>query len=321
MKPIFKGLVAALGLAAGMVFAGFPDKPVRLIVPYPAGGTTDAAARIVSERLTALWGQPVIVENRAGAQGAIGTEFVAKAPADGYTLLLQVPIMLQTELIRPSVGYRALRDFHAVTTIFTTPIVYVAANGPTTGGLQEVLAAAKKNSKLLSYGSHGDGTTTNYMGEQLKKSQSIEMVHVPFNGDNPILTAILGGHVTTGFLAGVNAQKAQESGKARMVAVASAKRSPLLAQVPTFSEQGVPGFDRESWGVVFVPTNTPSDVIEKISSDVTRVVRSEDVQKRFQATGLVGAGGTPAQTQQAVQDDHAHWQRQIRDFGSLVRQQ
>jgi tripartite-type tricarboxylate transporter receptor subunit TctC len=310
--------VAAFALAAGAAFA-FPDKPVRLIVPYPPGGATDASARIVAERLQAQWGQPVVVDNRPGAQGAIGTEQVVKAPADGYTLLLQVPIMLSTELMRPGVGYRTLRDFQAVTTIFTTPIVYAAANGPTSGGLKDVIDAAKKNPKLLSYASHGDGTTTNYMGEQLKRSQSIDMVHVPYNGDGPILTALLGGHVATGFMSAVNAQKAVDSGRARLLAVASARRTPLLPDVPTFAEQGIPGFDRESWGVVFVPTGTPAPVVEKIAADISTIVRSADIQKRFNTSGLVGTGGTPAQTQQMVQDDMGYWQRQIRDFGTLLK--
>lgn len=318
MKLAIKALVGALACAAAAAFA-FPDKPVRLVVPYPPGGATDASARMVAERLQALWGQPVIVDNRGGAQGAIGTEQVAKAPADGYTLLLQVPIMLSTELMRPNVGYRTLRDFQAVTTIFTTPIVYAAANGPTTGGLKDLIEAAKKDPKLLSYASHGDGTTTNYMGEQLKRSQSIEMVHVPFAGDGPILTALLGGHVNTGFMSAVNAQKALDSGRVRLLAVASAKRTPLLPQVPTFTEQGVPGFDRESWGVIFVPVHTPAEVAEKIAADVSSIVRSADVQKRFNASGMVGAGGTPAQTEQMVQEDMVYWQRQIREFGNLLK--
>jgi len=315
-----KTLIAlALGLAANSALA-FPDKPVKIVVPYPVGGVGDTTTRIVAERLTQAWGQPVIVENKPGATGAIGTNLVANSVPDGYTLLFQAPIMLSTELIRPSVGYRTLRDFVPVTTIYTTPIAYLASTSAPAGGLKEILAAAKTSPGAINYGNHGEGTTTNYMGEKLKKVTGTQMTAVPYSGDNPILTDLLGGHLQTGFLSGSTAKKATELGRVRIVAVASAKRSPLLPNAPTFLEQGIEGFDRESWGRVFAPAGTPQAVIEKVAHDISGIVRSKDVQEKFKGLSLLGAGGTAAETLRDVQEDYAYWVRLIKEFGVLAKQ-
>jgi tripartite-type tricarboxylate transporter receptor subunit TctC len=185
--------------------------------------------------------------------------------------------------------------------------------------LKEVLAAARAKPGELNYGNHGDGTTTNYMGEKLKKVTGVEMVAVPYTGDGPILVDLLGGHLKTGFLSGSNAKKAAESGRARMIAVASTQRSPLLPSVPTFGEAGIEGFDRESWGKLFVPIGTPAPVVDKMARDVSQIVRRQDVQERFAGLGLVGKGGTPAETLQDVQADYVYWIRLIKEFGLLSK--
>jgi len=308
----------AFGLAANLALA-FPDKPVHIVVPYPAGGATDAAARIVAERLTQAWGQPVLVENRPGAAGVIGTDYVAKSASDGYTLLFQVPHMLATELIRPSVSYRTLRDFVPVTNIFTTPVVYVASDSAPAGGLNEILAAAKASPGAINYGHSGEGTTTSYMGEKLKKVTGVQMTAVPYSGDGTILTALLGGHLHTGFLSGLSAKRAVELGRARIIAVTSAQRSPLLPDAPTFLEQGVEGFDRGSWAKAFAPAGTPAVIVDKLARDISSVVQSKDVQERFQGLGLVGIGGTPAETLKDVQDEYANWVRLIEEFGAMSK--
>lgn len=312
-----KKLLAAVLCAVAATASAFPDKPVRIVVPYPAGGATDASARIVAEKLTAAWGQPVVVENRPGATGAIGTEVVARSVPDGSTLLLQVPIMLSTEITRPSVGYRTLRDLAPVTTVFVTPIVYLASNAGPQGDLAAVLAQARARPGLLAYGSHGEGTSTHYMGERLKATTGVQLTHVPYAGDAPILNDLLGGHLATGFLSGLNAKKAEDTGKARMLAVASRERSPLLPQVPTFAEAGVPGFDRQSWGKLFVPTGTPQATVERIAADVGRILALPEVRQRFATLGLIATGGTPAETLRDVQDDHAYWVGLVKEFGQL----
>jgi tripartite-type tricarboxylate transporter receptor subunit TctC len=320
MMKRFKAFAAAavLGLAASVASA-YPDKPVHLVVPYPPGGPVDGVARIVGERLSTAWGQPVIVENRPGASGAIGTEAVIAAPADGTVLLFHSPIMISTELNRPSVRYRTARDLTAVSVVFSSPVFYAASNEATRGNLKEVLAWGAAHPGELSYGSHGDGTTANYMGERLKRISKVEMTHIPFAGDAPILTALMGGHVRTGFLSGSSARRSVDTGKVRVIAVASATRTPLMPEVPTFAEQGFAGFDRESWGMVLAPVSTPKPVVDQIARDIDRIVRQPDVQQRFMAMGLMAKGGSAADAQREVQIDLAFWTRLIEEFGALAQ--
>jgi tripartite-type tricarboxylate transporter receptor subunit TctC len=309
--------LAALLAAAAPALAAFPDKPVRLVIPAPPGGALDSAARIIGERLAAAWGQPVTIDNRAGASGAIATESMLKAAADGYTVLIHSPIMLSTELTRPAVAYRTLRDFAPAAVIFTTPIFFIASNEAAPGAFKDVLAAGAAGG--LSYGSHGLGTTTHYMGERLRKAAKVDTVHVPFAGDAPIVTAVIGGHVKTGFVSGTAARKAVDTGKARALAVASPGRSPLMPAVPSFQELGVAGFDRESWSIAFVPAATPKAVVEQLARDIDRVVKSPEIQKRFLEMGLVARGSTPEEATREVQTDLAQWARLIEEFGVLAK--
>ncbi|SEB24718.1 tripartite tricarboxylate transporter substrate binding protein [Variovorax sp. YR216] len=318
MNRIAKACAALwLGVAAGLASA-FPDKPVHLVLPYPAGGPTDAVARTVAERLSATWGQPVIVDNRPGANGAIGTELVAKSPADGYTLLVHSPIMLATEMTRPTVRYRTLKDFKPVSLVFSSAVFLMASNQGSQGDLKQVLATTGRAGDL-SYGTHGAGTTGHYMGRRLERVSGVEMTHVPFTGDATILTALLGGHIKMGFLSGTGARKSLDSGRVRGLAVASAERSPLMPDVPTFKEQGFVGFDRESWGMLFAPAGTPDAVVNQIARDVDRIVKQNDVAQQFLGFGLGAKGGTPAEARRIVQDDFSYWSRLIEEFGALAQ--
>ncbi len=316
-----RDLVIALSLSmAASAALAFPDKPVRLVVPYPVGGATDGSARILAERLSQAWGQPVIVENRPGALGTIGTEHVVKSPPDGYTLLLQVGLVVSNELVRPSISYRTMRDLAPVTRVFVTPITFMAGASAPAGGLKELLAAAKAAPGTFTYGTVGEGTSPHYMGEKLKTLSGAQMTAVPYNGDGPLSIDLLGGHLKLGFLSGLNAKKASDTGKARIVAVASATRSPLLPNVPTFLEQGFEGFDRDTWGLVFAPAGTPAAIVDQIARDLTRVVRSREVQERFADMGLVATGGTPAEAAQDVQREHDYWVGMVKEFGVLNKQ-
>ena len=226
--------------------------------------------------------------------------------------------MIATEQTKPSTtSYRTLRDFVPVSTVFTTPIVFLASDTAPKGDLKAVMAAAKAQPGALNYGHHGEGTSANYLGEMLKKVAAVDMTGVPYNGDGPILADLLGGHLKTGFLSGSNAKKAADSGRARMLAIASAERSPLLPSVPTFAEKGYEGIDRGSWGKIFLPAGTPQPIVEQMARDVTHAVRLPDVQERFHALGLVGVGGTPHETLQDVQAEYAYWSRLIKEFGQL----
>lgn len=309
---------AALALLAGPALA-YPDKPVRIILPYPAGGGADAAIRIVAARLQELWKQPVVVENRPGAQGAIGTEAMLKERADGYTLLSQVPIMLSTELVRPSVRYRTLRDFTAVTVVFTTPIVYMASASAPPGDIKAVLEAGKGQRPALDYASHGAGSSTNFLGERLKKTSGVDMTHIPYAGDGPMLSDLLGGHLKTGFLSAASAKKALATGKVRALAVASPQRSPLLPDVPTFAEAGIRGMDRESWQVLFAPAGTPKAIVDQLARDVGTVLEMPAVRKQYDDMAVNAKGGTPAETQKLVVNDYRYIESLVKEFGDLSK--
>ena len=308
-------LALTLGLAASLAHA-FPDKPVRLIVPYPPGGPIDNVARLMAERLQKQWSQTVMVENKPGASGAIGTEYTLKAPADGYTMLIHSPILIATEVVRPT-NYRTLRDLTPVSSVLATPIVLVASN-VTQGGLKEVLADGGK-SGALSFGSHGDGTSAHYMGERLSKQSGVKMTHVPYAGEAPILAALMGGHVGVSLISGVGAKKVLDSGKGRILAVASKARSPLLPNVPTMSELGFAGFDRSSWGMVFVKAGTPKAIVDQLSVEINRVISQPDVRQKFLALGVEAQSDTPAQALKEVRDDFAYWEAQIKEFGVLAK--
>lgn len=318
MNCIAKVCAALLfGVVAGTASA-FPDKPVRLVLPYPAGGPTDAVARSLAERLSVAWGQLVIVDNRPGANGSIGTELVAKSPADGYTLLLHSPIMLATEISRPTVRYRTLKDFKPVTQVFTSAVFLMANNQSSQGDLKQVLATVGRSGEL-SYGTHGAGTTGHYMGRRLERVSGIQMTHVPYTGDATILVSLLGWHIKTGILSGTGARKALDSGKVRGLAVASAVRSPLMPEIPTFKEQGFTGFDRETWGMLFAPAGTPDAIVGQIAREVDRIVKQPDVVQQIHNFGLDAKGGTPVDALRIVQEDFTYWGGLIEEFGVLAQ--
>lgn len=318
MKKLNRILLGSfLALSAATALAAYPERTVRFIVPYPAGGATDATARIVAAKLQARWGQSVIVENKPGATGAIGTEQVARSAPDGYTLLVAVPILLSTELVRPAVNYRTLRDFAPITTIATSPIVLMAGASAPPGGLKAMLEAGRQSADGLNYGSHGAGTTTNYLGERLKKAMQVPIVHVPYAGENPAMTDLVGGHLKLSWLSGLSAKKTMAMGKVRPLAVASPVRTPFLPEVPTFKELGLEGFDRETWVRMFAPSGTPTDIVEQLSRDIAQVLKMPDVQEQFATLGGTARGGTPAETRHEIELDLVWWKGLIADFGVL----
>jgi len=301
------------------VQAAFPEKPVRMVVPSAPGGALDTASRILADRLTKLWGQPVIVENRPGAVGAIGTGLVISSPADGYTLLVNGSIMMAVEVTRPSTRYRTQRDLIPVSLMATTPAVFVASNEVTKGSLKDILAAGAAKPGDLTYGSLGEGTTGHYLGEKLGKVGQAQVTHVPFGGEAQIITALLGGHVKTSWLSGLSARKSADTGKVRLLAVASPRRSQLLPEVPTFAELGYTGFERGAWVMVLVPMGTPAAIVDQVSRDIDGIIKQPDVQQTFFVQGLEAKGGTPADALREVQAEQAFWTGLMSEFGSLAK--
>ena len=203
--------------------------------------------------------------------------------------------------------------------MFTTGVIFCASNAATQGGLKDILAWAAAHPGELSYGSHGEGTSTHYMGERLSRDTKLPMNHVPYAGEAPILTALMGGHVQAGFVSALGAKKVAESGRARMVAIASPARSKVAPEVPTFQELGLQGFDRTSWVMLMAPAGTPDAVTQQVAKAVDAVVHRPEVQKRFIELGVEAAGGTPADALNRLQGDYAYWNKLIKEFGVLAK--
>lgn len=311
MKKILLGAgIAALmhGAIAGSP-PDFPERPVKIVVAFPAGGAADAAMRIVADQLAIKWKHPVVIDNRPGAAGAIGTDVVVKSPPDGYTALLNVSTLLVNEVTKPPTAFRLFRDLQPVTTLFTTPVLFVAGEGVKGSTLKAVLQEAKESKSPFSYGHHGDGTSTHLMGERLNKLSGANMVAVAYAGDAPMSVHLMGGHLNAGFSSGANAKKLAESGKVNLLAQSFPYRSPLFPNVPTFRELGYEDMDKGTWGRIFLPAGTPDAIASKYATDIRQILAMKDVREKFDGLSLVPGGGTPAETLKELQSDYAYWQR------------
>jgi tripartite-type tricarboxylate transporter receptor subunit TctC len=293
-------LASAANLALGQ---GFPNKPVKIVVPFTAGSATDILARNVGQKLGELWGQPVVVENRPGAGGTIGAGIVAKSPADGYTLLVHSAAQAVNPAIYPSLPYDTAKDFVEVATLGGQPNVLVVA--PTAGykSVAELINAAKKTPGTLNFASAGIGSGTHINGEKFKLAAGIDVVHIPYKGSPEALTDTMTGRVTYYFSPISSALPNVREGKLIALGVSTAKRSSALPDVPTIAEGGVPGFDYNLWIGMFAPAGTPTEVVDKINADVARVLQMPDVRERLAALGAEPMVMTPAEFRKFMREE------------------
>jgi tripartite-type tricarboxylate transporter receptor subunit TctC len=277
---------AALALLAPLAQAqDFPTKPVKIVVPFTAGSATDILARTIGQKLNEMWGQTVVIENRAGAGGTIGAGVVAKSPPDGTTLMVHSSGHAVNAFIYPTLPYDTQKDFIAVAPLGGQPNVLVVAPASGYKTMADLLADAKKRPGAISFASAGIGSGTHFNAEKFKLAAGIDVLHVPYKGTPEAMTDTLTGRVQY-FFAPISAAMAQvREGKLVALAVSSAKRSSLLPQVPTVAESGLPGFDYNLWVGVFAPAGTPADVVDKISRSVARVLGEADVKERMASLG------------------------------------
>lgn len=324
MQSAFRTAAAALAftLAAGTAFAqtsaqanaqAYPVKPIRLIVPFPPGGTTDILARTVGQKLTVALGQPVVIENRPGAGATIGADAVAKAPADGYTLLMGAVHHTIAPSVYKRLSYDVQKDLAPVSVVAIVPNVLVVGPGFPAKTVQELVAYAKANPGKLTYASNGNGTAHHLIGEQFKAQTGTDIGHIPYKGSAPAITDLMGGQVSMMFDTTSSALPYIKAGKLRALAVATAKRSSALPDVPTLAEAGLPGFDIASWFGVMAPAGTPPEIVAKLSAEISRSLASDDVKQQFAAIGAEPVGNTPAQMRSQIQTE-------IGRFGKLVKQ-
>ena len=312
-----KNLIAAalLGLAGVAVAQGaYPGRPVTLVVPFPPGGGTDTGARIVAQKLGAKWGQTVIVENKGGAAGMIGADMVAKAKADGYTLLMG---NIGTQAINPSLykkmPYDAATAFVPITLVAELPLAMMVNPAVPAKTAREFIALAKSEPGKLSYSSSGAGGAPHLAAEMFKEATGTFIVHVPYRGGGPAIGDLLAGHVQLSFMTVLEASGHIKAGKLRALAVTGSQRVPALPEVPTLAEAALPGFNSISWIGMLAPAGTPKEIVDKVSSDVREVLASDEVKLKLIELGAVPAGTTPAQFQALINSDRKRYEQVIKD--------
>jgi tripartite-type tricarboxylate transporter receptor subunit TctC len=315
MKRFVLALLAVLlpALAAGQ---GYPAKPVYIVNPFAAGGPVDLLARAVGQKLHEAWGQPVIVDTRAGAAGNIGIEYAARQPADGYTLLV---MPTGNAVVNPhlyaKLPYDTFRDFAPVTLLATVENALVVHPSVAAKTVPELVAVAKANPGKLSFASPGVGSQAHIAGEMLKSMAGIDVVHVPYKGMAPAMNDLVGGQVSFMFLSMSSALKQVQAGKLRALGVASLKRSPAAPELPTVGEQGFPGFEALSWYALVAPAGTPPEVIDRIAAESARALRDPAVRDRLLGLGANPVGGTPAELAAMLKGEYARWGDFIRKSG------
>ena len=312
--------LAAAPLLLGSAWAqqaAWPDKMIKLIVPFPAGGPTDTASRIVGQKLAERLKQPVVVENKAGASGSIAAAQVSKSPADGYTLMmLATPTLLAPHLYKKA-GYDTVKDFTPVATVYDLPIVVVVnpKQLPDVTDLKGLIAYAKVQKSPLNYTSSGAGSFGHLSMELLQQLAGFEMQHVPYKGGVPAITDTIGGQVPVMYADLVAALPHIQAGKLRAIAVGSPQRVPMVPDVKTIAEQGIKGYDAVSWGGLLAPAGTPKAVVERIATEVQAILADKDIQDKLRGAGAIAAYQNPAQMGQRVQQDYTRWGQLIRDKG------
>jgi tripartite-type tricarboxylate transporter receptor subunit TctC len=299
-------------LGCHAIAQAWPTKPIRIIVPFPAGGSADVLARIVGEKLSTRWGQPVVVDNRAGAGGNIGAEAVYRADPDGYTLLSSPPGPLA---INQSL-YRTLpfdpTKFVPITVLAIVPNVITARTDLPANSIRELIAYAKANPGKVVYASQGNGSTSHLSAAMFASLAGVDLVHIPYKGEGPALTDIVGGRVDI-FVGNIAAAlKFQQAGKVKFLGMASAKRSPVAPEIPTGAEAGLNGFIASAWFAMVAPPGTPPAIIQTINQAATEALHLPDVQKRYLDQGAEPVGNSAAEMAAFVREEVARWQKVIR---------
>jgi len=298
---------ASLCLPAGAIAAGYPAQPIRLIVPYAPGGPTDIVARVVGEKLGQLEKVAVIVENRPGGGANIGAEAAARAPADGYTLLLATAGHAINASLFPKLGYDLMRDFTPVTTLTSGPMLLVTQADSPIKDLRDLVARARQKPGALSFASSGNGASTHLAGEMLNQRAGIQSVHVPYRGSGPGLTDTMSGQTSYMFDTMLSAMPFVTGGKLRALAITSLQRSPLLPQIPTVAEQGYPGFEAIAWNSIVVPAKTPAPIVDQLSRALQQILASQDVKDKFAAQGFIADWRSPSESRQYMQSEISKW--------------
>ena len=308
--------ITALPAAHAQAPSDWPNKPIRWIVPFPPGGAMDAIARTLGEKAGKALGQPFVIENRAGAGGNIGADYVAKQPGDGYTLMITSIGMATNKPLYGKLSYDPIKDFAPVSLLAVVPNVLVTnATQRDVKSVADVIAAARKAPGKLTYASAGNGTSIHLAGEVFTSLAKINMLHVPYKGSGPAVSDLLGGQTNYMFDSITSARPHIQSGKLRALGVTTAKRSSSLPDVPTLAEAGVPGYEVSPWFAVFMPASTPKAIVNKLNAALLDAMKQPDVVARFESIGAEAVGSSPDELAKHLAKESARWSKLITDRG------
>jgi tripartite-type tricarboxylate transporter receptor subunit TctC len=309
--------VAALLPALALAQAAYPSKPVHIVVPFPPGGSTDLLARRLGEKLSVAWGQPVIVDNRAGAGGTVGADYVAKSAPDGYTLLMGVTgSNAISGALYPKLPYDVVKDFAPVSLVVSSPLVLVSRPGFEAKTVKELVAMSKAKPGSVSFGSPGNGTSMHLTGEMFKLAAHVSMLHIPYRGSAGALTDLMGGQIDTMFGDFLVVWPQIRSGKLAAIAVTSSQRHKMLPDVPTIAESGYPGFEALSWQGLFAPAATPPAIVAQLNREVNKALTSPEIQEYFSASGFTLGGSSAPEFKAFVEAEAGKWGRIVRASGA-----
>ena len=294
---------------------GYPSKTVRLIVPFAAGGSTDIMGRLVAQKLSAVWGQQVVVDNRPGGSTVIGTDIVAKSAPDGHTLLVTpAPFTIVPSLLK-KLPYDPAKDFEPITLINTTPLVVIVHPGVPAKNIKELIALAKARPGVLNFGSSGSGGSNHLAGELFNALADVKITHVPYKGNGPAMTDLLGGHIDMAYNGLTSALQHIRSGKLRCLAVTSLKRSAALPDMPTVDESGLKGFQAIAWNGLTGPAGTPKAAVTRVAADVARLMKSPELADYLKKEGSDAVGSTTGEYTRFLQEETAKWKKIIARAG------
>jgi tripartite-type tricarboxylate transporter receptor subunit TctC len=311
-----KWLFVVLASICLPVFAQpYPSKPIRIVVPYPPGGFNDTLGRTLAAKFTEAWGQPAIVENKPGANTVIGSDFVAKSPPDGYTLLIVAFPFAVTPSLLKNMPYDTVKDFAPVVWAATSPNALVVNPSLPVKSVAELIALAKARPGTLSYASTGNGSSNHISMELFKSLAGVDIVHIPYKGSGPAVTDLLGGQVQLMFDNAPNVMPQVKAGKLRALGMSGARRSAFAPDIPTIAESGVPGYEVAVWFGLVAPAGTPRDVVMKLNAEVLRILAMPDVRERFQSQGVEPVGSTPEQFGEHIKGQMAKWAKVVKDAG------
>lgn len=311
-RRAFVAAAAALPFAIAAAQPAYPSGPIRIVVPYPAGGATDTLARLIAQEVQTAWGGSVIVDNRPGASGTIGGQLVAKAPPDGHTVLMGITALVQLPAMMSKMPFNPMKDLVPVIEVARSNSFLVVPAESLAANFRQFVAITKANPRRYSYGSYGNGTSAHIQGELLKMQAGLDILHVPYKGAAPLVVDLLGGQVTAGFVDAATLAPYLKTGKLRAIAATGAQRSRLLPEVPTFSELGFKDFEPYGWFGMFMPAGTSPAVVTKFSDEAARVLKAPQHKAKVEALGLTPVGNKPQEFARTVTDDAVLYARIIK---------